>query len=107
MARVWKEEEIRDLIQNNDKVLYRALKRIYEKQTYDEQNAGATLYHNGVGFNGADSKFMSGICEYLNKYGYLSDKQKYRARQRIIKYNKQLTRIANEVEQSKCMAKEV
>lgn len=96
MAKVWTEDEIRDMIQTNDKVLYGALKKIYGEQTADEQRAGETKYHNGVGFNGADSKFMSSICEQLIRRGWLSDKQKYYARKKLIKYNKQLTRLANQ-----------
>lgn len=101
--RVWTEKEIYDLIQNNDKVLYRALKRIYAKQTSDEQIAGTTMHHNGVGFNGADSKFMSGVCKYLINTGRLTNSQKYVARKRLVKYNRQLTRIANEVEREKSL----
>lgn len=76
--------------------LYGALKKIYGEQTADEQRAGETKHHNGVGFNGADSKFMSSICEQLIRRGWLSDKQKYCARKKLIKYNKQLTRLANQ-----------
>ena len=96
MAKVWTEDEIRDMIQTNDKVLYGALKKIYGEQTADEQRAGETKHHNGVGFNGPDSKFMSSICEQLIRRGWLSDKQKYYARKKLIKYNKQLTRLANQ-----------
>ena len=96
VKKVWTEQEILDMIQTNDKVLYGALKKIYGEQTADEQRAGETKHHNGVGFNGADSKFMSSICEQLIRRGWLSDKQKYYARKKLIKYNKQLTRLANQ-----------
>lgn len=95
MAKVWSEEEIAKMVQENDKVLYGALKKIYAQQTADEQQDGETKHHNGVGFNGADSKFMSSVCEQLIQKGWLSDKQKYCVRKRLVKYNKQLTRLAN------------
>lgn len=93
--KVWTEEEIKVLIQQNDKVLYGALKKIYAEQTEDEKSAGITKHHNGVGFNGVDGPFMSSICEQLIRRGFLSDKQKAIARKKLVKYNKQLTRLAN------------
>lgn len=93
--RIWTEEEIKTLIQTNDKVLYGALKKLYAEQTADEQSSGETRHHNGVGFNGADSKIMSSFAEFLNKTGFLTPKQRVVARKKLIKYNKQLTRLAN------------
>lgn len=93
--RIWTEEEIKTLIQTNDKVLYGALKKLYAEQTADEQSSGETRHHNGVGFNGADSKIMSSFAEFLNKTGFLTPKQRIVARKKLVKYNKQLTRLAN------------
>lgn len=95
MAKIWTEDEIKVLIQTNDTVLYRALKKLYNEQTKDEQAAGATKHHNGVGFNGADSQFLSSVSEFLIQRGFLTDKQKYVVRKRLVKYNKQLTKLAN------------
>lgn len=95
MARVWSEEEIKSLVQTNDKVLYGALKKLYEQQTVDEKWSGETRNTNGVGFNKVDSKFLSSVAEFLLARGYLTDKQKYVTRRRLVKYNKQLTRLAN------------
>ena len=67
MSRVWTEDEIKILVQTNDKVLYGALKRLYAEQTADEQSAGETHHHNGAGFNGADSRFLSSVSEFLLK----------------------------------------
>ena len=94
--RIWTEDEIKILIQENDKVLYGALKKLYAEQTADEQADGNTKYNNGVGFNGADAKIMSSFAEFLNKTGFLTPKQKIIARKKLIKYNKQLTRLANQ-----------
>jgi len=93
--RVWTEDEIKVLIQTNDTVLYGALKKLYAEQTADEQNDGRTKHYNGVGFNGADSKFLSSVSEFLIKRGFLTDKQKYVTRKKLVKYNKQLTKLAN------------
>lgn len=93
--RIWTEDEIRDYVQTNDKVLYGAIKKLYDEQTEDEKEAGQTKHYNNIGFNGADSKFMSSVAEFLIRKGYLTEKQKFAARKRMVKYTKQLTRLAN------------
>ncbi len=91
----WSQEEIKTLVQTNDKVLYGALRKLYAEQTSDEQRAGETKIHNGVGFNGADSRFLSSVSEFLIRKGFLTDKQKFAVRKKLVKYTKQLTRLAN------------
>lgn len=93
----WTEEEIKNLIQTNDKVLYGALRHLYDCQTRDEQSSGTTKEHNNVGFNGVDAPIMSSFAQFLNKTGFLTDKQKVIARKKLVKYNKQLTRLANKI----------
>ena len=93
--RVWEEEEIRELVQTNDKVLYGALKKLYAEQTADEKRSGETKERNGRGFNGRDAQILSSFAEFLNRAGFLTPKQKAVARRKMIKYTKQLTRLAN------------
>lgn len=93
--RTWTEDEIKTLIQENDKVLYGALKKLYAEQTADEQADGNTKVQNGVGFNGVDAPILSSMAEFLNKTGFLTSKQKALARKKLVKYNRQLTKLAN------------
>lgn len=93
--RTWTAEEIKELVQTNDKVLYGALKKLYDCQTADEKCVGATCHYNGKGFNGADSRFLSSVSEFLIKNGFLTEKQKYVVRKRLVKYTNQLTALAN------------
>lgn len=93
--RVWTKQEIADLIQNDDRVLYRALKRLYGEQTSTEQVSGETRERNGVGFNGADANFLTSIAQFLIKNGFLTDKQKVITRKKLTKYAGQLTKLAN------------
>lgn len=93
--RIWTEEEIKNYIQTNDKVLYNGLKKLYECQTADEQAEGRTSHANGKGFNGVDGPFLSSLSEFLLKKGYLTAKQKASARKLLVKYTKQLTDLAN------------
>lgn len=94
-TRVWTEDEIRTLIQTNDKVLYGALLKLYACQTEDEQSCGATNHINGMGFNGVDAPILTSFAKFLKECGRLSSKQKEICRRKLIKYNKQLTRLAN------------
>ena len=91
----WTEEQIKDLVQTNDKVLYGALKKLYGCQTANEKASGQTQEQNGKGFNGADAPILSSFCEFLNKTGFLTPKQKTLARKKLMKYTKQLTNLAN------------
>ena len=93
--RVWTEDEIKNLIQTNDKVLYAAFKKLYECQTADEQMNGNTHHVNGIGFNGVDAPILSSMAEFLIKTGFLTPKQKAVVRKKLVKYNKQLTNLAN------------
>lgn len=95
MARVWTEEEIKNLVQTNDRVLYGALHKLYACQTADEIAEGAATHRNGAGFNGVDAKIMTSFCEFLNQRGFLSNKQKEIARKKMVKYTRQLTVLAN------------
>lgn len=93
--RIWTKEEISELIQNDDRVLYGALKRLYGEQTSTEQSTQETHEKNGVGFNGVDAKFLSSVAEFLNQNGFLTTKQKEITRRKLVKYAGQLTRLAN------------
>ena len=93
--RIWTEEEIKNYIQTNDTVLYGALKKLYDCQTADEQASGHTNHYNGAGFNGVDAPILSSMAEFLIKTGFLTTKQKVIVRKKLVKYNKQLTKLAN------------
>ena len=93
--RIWTTDEIKNLVQTNDVVLYGALKKLYACQTEDERNSKETKEHNGKGFNGTDAQFLSSVSEFLISKGFLTDKQKVIVRKKLVKYTKQLTKLAN------------
>lgn len=82
-------------MQTNDTMLYRSLLKLYAEQTADEQRQGETRERNNRGFNGTDAGILSNIAKFLQKTGFLTDKQKVLVRKKLVKYNKQLTRLAN------------
>ena len=93
--KVWTPEEIKELVQTNDKVLYGALKNLYACQTEDEKACKDAKEYNGMGFNGIDAPILTSFAQFLEKTGFLTPKQKMIARKKLVKYNKQLTRLAN------------
>jgi hypothetical protein len=93
--KVWTQDEIKNLVQTNDTMLYRSLLKLYECQTSTEQYSGSTRERNGKGFNSVDAKFLTSVSEFLKHKGFLTDKQKAATRRKLVKYTGQLTRIAN------------
>lgn len=76
--------------------LARGIIAIYAKQTYEEQNAEATLKNNGVGFNSIDAYILSSFAKQLSQGRTLSQKQITIARKKMPKYASQLLTIAKE-----------
>jgi len=73
----------------------RALLRIFEFQTLDEQKSKHTIYHNGVGFSGADGEFLSSLATQLQKKRYLTPKQMNHVFKKIPKYWAQVVKISD------------
>lgn len=71
----------------------RALVRIMENQTKDEQEMEVTAHHNGVGFTAYDAKFLTSLAQQYKDYGYLSAKQMEALHKAIPKYASQLERM--------------
>ncbi len=94
-SKVWKKEEIKEMLLTNDKAILRAIRVLYLLQTEDERSADSTKYHNLVGYNAIDAGFMSSLARQLDRKGTLTDKQITAARKILVKYSGQLTKVAN------------
>ena len=94
-SRVWTVDEIKDRLQNSNKMVARSLIKIYEKQTEDERSDEVTKHRNGMGFNAKDAKFATSLAKVVERGGVLSERQIGCARKILIKYSGQLTKIAN------------
>ena len=68
----------------------RALVKIYENQTSDEQAAGHTTEDNGIGFSGVDSNILSSFAVQVNNGRNLSIKQMNVLFKRMPRYHKQI-----------------
>jgi len=91
----WTKDEMILILSKRDDQVAKALLKLYEFQTANEQDAEETLYRNNVGFNGVDGPFLSNVAQFYNKHGYLSPKQLFRVRKALRKYAGQLAKIAN------------
>jgi hypothetical protein len=87
--------EIQELLATNDRAVCRAVVAIYKRQTAAEKGAKHTLKANGVGFNSADSRFLSLEASKLLVGGYMPNQAHVDAmRNCIMKYSGQLLEIA-------------
>jgi hypothetical protein len=96
MTKTWDKPSIQTLIHSNPKALHRAIIKIYERQTADEQDLDQTIEHNGIGFNGIDAEIMSSFAKQLMTRGFLSPKQTVIAQKKMPKYWKQILQLINE-----------
>lgn len=95
MEKIWTKEEIKNLIQTNDKMVIRSLIQLYNRQTADEQIVHEAAYQNGIGFNGVDAPILSSFVEFYKERNFLTAKQINIARKKLVKYSGQLEKIAN------------
>lgn len=93
--KAWTKDEMKDILTRYDDQLCKAVVKIWEYQTADEQRVGETKEHNGVGFNGLDANILSSFAEFYKRTGFLTPKQIVIARKKMMKYAGQLCRIAN------------
>ena len=93
--KTWTKDEMKDILTRYDDQLCKAVVKIWEYQTADEQRVGETKEHNGVGFNGLDANILSSFAEFYKRTGFLTPKQIVIARKKMMKYAGQLCRIAN------------
>lgn len=74
-AKTWTKEDIVKLLETNDKAVARALVKLNEYQTADEQTAETTKHHNGAGFRPCHARMGTSMAKFYESRGYLSMKQ--------------------------------
>jgi hypothetical protein len=92
-GKVWTKDDIKQLLATNDAAVLKAMLRIFEYQTFYEQQAEHTQDYNGVGFSGVDGEILSSFTKQFQTRGFLSPKQMTIARKRMQKYANQLLAI--------------
>ena len=71
----WNKDRIVELLTNNDKAVGRALLRLLQNQTNDEQIAQAVKHRNNRGFRPCHARMGTSMAEFFRDKGYLSPKQ--------------------------------
>ena len=92
-GKVWTKDDIKALLETNDAAVIKAMLRIFEYQTYSEQQSEHTQDFNGVGFSGVDGEILSSFSKQFQTRGFLSLKQMTIARKRMKRYAGQLLAI--------------
>lgn len=95
MSAVWTKDTVRAELLAKDNWVERGVVAIFKKQTEDEQRVEQTNRDNGVGFTGVDAHLLSSFAKQLLRGRRLSDNQLRWARRKMLKYAKQLAKIAN------------
>jgi hypothetical protein len=84
---------IKNQLATNPTWAVKALVKIYERQTIDEQNSQSTKENNGIGFNGLDANILSSFAEQVNKGRNLSVKQMTIVYKKMPRYWKQVANL--------------
>lgn len=71
----WSKTKILELLEKNDLAVARALVRIHQNQTFDEQVNHDTKYRNNKGFKPCHAKVATNMVEFFKSRGYLTAKQ--------------------------------
>lgn len=81
---------------NADYRLMEFVQKLFNKQTDDEKSKYETKWHNNVGFNKPDAKFMSAMARISFEGKELSPSQLDVTRKRFYKYAEQVANLINE-----------
>lgn len=103
-GRTWDKESLKDLLDRNDKAVYRAILLIYSFQTDEEKYKGVTKTVNGKGFSKFDVEVLSSYAMQLRRGQELSLKQMYVARPKIKKYVGQILKYMQDREEQNNLA---
>lgn len=71
----WNKDRIVELLATNDKAVGRALLRLMQNQTSDEQVAEDVKYRNFKGFRPCHARMGTSMAKFFRDKGYLSPKQ--------------------------------
>ena len=104
------QKQIKDFLKNklatNEIWAKRALIKIFENQTEDEQMSEFTRHNNSVGFSGLDGEFCTSLAKQLIVRKSLSQKQMAYVFKKIPKYWKQILNISDQEKITELIIKE-
>ena len=92
-------KETRDFVKNmlatNKAWATKALLKIFDKQTQDEQEYEHTYEFNHIGFTGVDGKILTSFAKQLISRGFLTPKQMALVYKKMPKYWMQIIKISD------------
>lgn len=83
-------EQLRQRLASDPRWALRALLRIYQNQTADEQSSERTIERNGIGFSGPDAEILTSFARQYQRRGSLSERQMAVLVRRIPSYARQI-----------------
>jgi hypothetical protein len=83
-------EQLRRRLGSDPRWALRALMRIYQNQTADEQARDATIERNGIGFSGPDAEILGSFARQYESRRSLSPKQMALLMRKIPSYARQI-----------------
>ena len=101
------EKYLRNLVRTNEKALLKSIMIIYNNQTFEEKEAGTSIYENKIGFNRFDSKEMMRIARKIKQGTHLTEYEIAHARIVMPKYWKQLMIISKQKQKDKKEQEEI
>lgn len=96
-TKTWTKEEIILLLETNDKAVGRALVRLLQNQTADEQIAEDVKHRNNKGFRPCHGRMGTSMAKFFSGRGYLTPKQIAYWRARDRKGNMRIGVYANQL----------
>jgi hypothetical protein len=93
----WNKDRIVELLATNDKAVGRALLRLLQNQTSDEQVAEDVKYRNFKGFRPCHARMGTSMAKFFQGRGYLTSKQAAYWRVRDKKGNMRIGIYANQL----------
>lgn len=91
----WTPEDIRHLLESNDRAVDRAMMALLDRQTRTEQQVENTLEHNRIGFSAAHAHRGTYYGKWCKRGRRLTGHHLDRARKIALRYTRQLAEIAN------------
>lgn len=88
-------DNIQAFLIKSDLFVVKSLMLLYNLQTDNEQNAGTSIDNNGVGFNKLDAKILTSIAMQCKRTKHITSKQLNLCRSKLMKYAKQISKVAN------------
>jgi hypothetical protein len=94
-TKTWTRDEINALLLANPLAVERAITRLFQFQTADEQSAGGTRWSNGQGFSAPHARMGTYYARWILSGRRLSGPHLERATKIAVRHSQQLVAYAN------------